>query len=216
MTTTDTDIAGIGIVMSDTAPAPDALTDDDRARLSLNCWEYATSSFTLLRKAQRCRNSRQLLEAGLYAWGAAEDITKAVAENWKDCGVSHEDERDLRNLVSGLLVFDSAFMQSVATVCDGEISHSEKSQAIDKLIRNQSEADYDAQLDTCFNAASDLQESFYDDDVTEFYLDRGLKSVSTYISRMLYWLRQPHPPQGFRQYQWQEPFILPTHLEQTE
>ena len=55
----------------------------------------------------------------------------------------------------------------------------------------------------------------YDGDSDDLYLRRGLQSVAAYIDRMLYWLRQPQPPAGFRQQQ-RHNAITPPTTEQTE
>ena len=198
--------------------AGSAPTDGDLAHLSSQCREYIASSLALLRKAERCRKGHAPVAASLYGWGAAEDITKAVGENWKDCGVAYSDERDLRTLVDALLVHDSEFMRAVAEVCDGDSDFSEKQRAIDEMIVNQPVEERNNQLDVCFRAAVSLRESFYDgDDISDRMLEYGLQGVARYINRMLLWLHQPHPPQGFRQYRWQEPFTLPAPAaERTE
>ena len=65
-----------------------------------------------------------------------------------------------------------------------------------------------------------LRAGFYDGDSCDgdsddSYLRRGLQSVAAYIDRMLYWLRQPQPPAGFRQQQ-RHNAITPPTTEQTE
>ena len=178
----------------------DPLTDADRARLSAQCLEYADGSLAFLRKAERCRKNHELASACLYGWGAAEDSTKAVGENWKDCGVVYADERDLNALVNALVLYDSAFMQAVAAVYEGEGDFSEKQRAIGELVRNQPQADRDNQLDVCFRAAVSLRESFYEGyEIYELLLEHDLKRVARFVYRMLPWLRQPCPPDGFRQ-----------------
>ena len=202
----------VGSPGTDVAPAEDVLTETDRACVTPQTWNYANGSFTLLRKAERCYRECAPLQACLYAWGAAEDISKAVAENWKHYGVSHGNERDLWALMHGLLVFDSKLMQAAASICEADITNAEKNQAIDSLISAQTQQDLETQLDTCFYAAERLRECFYDGYTDELRLERDLKQVANYINRMLYWLRQPHPPVGFRQYQWQEPFVRPDEI----
>lgn len=186
----------------------DAMPD----RLSPQCREYAAASSMQLRKAERCYANGDPLEACLYAWGAAEDISKAVAENWGCYGVSHQNERDLWTLMHGLLLFDSKMMQAVASICEADIASAEKDQAIDAPIRAQTPQDMEAELDTCFYAAERLRECYYDGCVDELQLEQDLAQVARYINRMLYWLRQPHPPVGFRQYQWQAPFAHPDEI----
>ena len=178
-----------------------ALPDADRARLSEQCLEYANSSLALLRKAERCRKDHDLAAACLYGWGAAEDITKAVGENWKDCGVTYADERDQRALVNALVLYDSAFMQTVAAIYDAEGDSSEKQLAIRELVRNQPQEDRENQLDVCFRAAVSLRESFYEGyEVYELLLEQDLNRIARFIARMFPWLRQPCPPDGFRQF----------------
>lgn len=212
MTATYTANAAAGSTLTDFAPAEDVLTETDRASMTPQAWDYANSSFTLLRKAERCCRAYAPLQACLYAWGAAEDISKAVAENWRGYGVSHKNERDLWTLMQGLLVFDSKMMQAAAAICEADIPSAEKNQAIDALIKAQTKEEMETQLDTCFHAAERLRECFYHGDVAETGLEQDLRRVANYINRMLYWLRQPHPPVGFRQYQWQEPFAHPDQI----
>ena len=128
-------------------------------------------------------------------------LRKAVGENWKDCGVAYADERDLNALVNALVLYDSTFMQAVAAVYDAEGDFSEKQRAIGELVRNQPQADRDNQLDVCFRAAVSLRESFYEGyEIYELLLEQDLKRVARFVARMLPWLRQPCPPDGFRQF----------------
>lgn len=193
------------------APALDSLSAADLAKLSPQCREYATASPMLLRKAERSYASGEPLEACIYAWGAAEDISKAVAENWKDYGVTHQDERDLWALVHGLLRYDSTMMAAAAAICESELPFDEQQAAIKELVANQSSASLNSELDSCYRGALNLRECFYEDQFTDYHLERGLPKIANYINRMLYWLRQPHPPVGFRQHNWQEPFAHPTN-----
>lgn len=196
--------------VADTVPAGGVLTETDRAGLTPQAWDYANSSFTLLRKAERCYASWEPLQTCLYAWGAAEDIGKAVAENWKDYGVTHRDERDLWVLTHRLMQHDSEMMVAAAAICESSISSADKDRAIAALVREQTREEMEAELDTGFHAAERLRECFYEGDVDDRCLEQDLGRVANYINRMLYWLRQPHPPVGFRQHNWQEPFAHPT------
>ena len=186
-----------------------ALDDAMLAGLSPECREYAAASPVLLRKAERSYASGEPLEACIYAWGAAEDITKAVAENWKDYGVTHQNERDLWALMHGLLPYDSPMVAAAAAICESELPFAEQQAAIKELVANQSSASMHSALDSCYRGALNLRECFYEDRFTDYQLEHGLPKVANYINRMLYWLRQPHPPVGFRQHQWQEPFAHP-------
>ena len=175
--------------------------DSGWERLSAQCLEYASSSLALLSKAERCRKNHELAAACLYGWGAAEDITKAVGENWKDCDVTYADERDLSALVNALALYDSAFMQAAAAIYDGESDFSEKQRAMCELVGNQSQEDRENQLDVCFRAAESMRESFYEGyEIYELLLEQNLRRVARYIARMLPWLRQPCLPDGFRQF----------------
>ena len=191
------------------APALDALSVADLAKLSPQCREYAATSPVLLRKAERSYASGEPLEACIYAWGAAEDISKAVAENWKDYGVTHQDERDLWKLVQGLMQYDSAMVAAAAAICESGLPFDEQQAAINELVANQSSASRRSELNSCYRDALNLRECFYEDRFTEHQLKHGLPGIANYINRMLYWLRQPHPPVGFRQHNWQEPFAHP-------
>ena len=68
--------------------------------------------------------------------------------------------------------------------------------------------------------AQNLRAGFYDGDnyggdSDDLYLRRGFQSVAADSDRMLYRLRRPQPPAGFRQQQRQDA-ITPPIIEQTE
>ena len=99
--------------MTTTVAVSNALTDADLSHLSPQCRERATASLILLRKARDCADEGELLQACVYGWGAAEDITKAVAANWKEYGVVCERYHDMRALVNSLSVTDPAVIKAV-------------------------------------------------------------------------------------------------------
>ncbi len=83
-------------------PAGPLLTDTDWGRLSNDTQEYVAASYELIDKARVYLHDGDLRQASEKGWGAAAQITKAVAENWRDSGVAHGRHQDLRALVAGL------------------------------------------------------------------------------------------------------------------
>ncbi|MCY3691906.1 MAG: hypothetical protein OXI54_00975 [Chloroflexota bacterium] len=83
-------------------PASPLLTDTDWQRLSNDTQEYVAASFELMTKAHGYLRDGDLRQASEKGWGSAAQILKAVAENWKDAGVTHGRHQDLRALVHGL------------------------------------------------------------------------------------------------------------------
>ena len=83
-------------------PASPLLTDTDWRRLSNDTQEYVVASYELIGKAQVYLRDGDLRQASEKGWGAAAQIAKAVAENWRDSGVTHGRHQDLRALVAGL------------------------------------------------------------------------------------------------------------------
>ena len=78
------------------------LTDADWRRLSAQTQKYAAASYELVGKARDYLQEGDLRQASEKGWGAAAQIVKAVAENWKEYDVSHGRHQDLRALVAGL------------------------------------------------------------------------------------------------------------------
>ena len=83
-------------------PAGASLSDGDWQRLSPQTRDYAAASFQLMAKAHKYLRDGDLRQASEKGWGSAAQIVKAVAENWKDDGVTHGRHQDLRALVAGL------------------------------------------------------------------------------------------------------------------
>ena len=83
-------------------PASPLLTDTDWLRLSNDTQEYVAASYELIGKARVYLRDGDLRQASEKGWGAAAQIAKAVAENWRDSGVAHGRHQDLRALVAGL------------------------------------------------------------------------------------------------------------------
>ena len=83
-------------------PALSALTDADWQRLSPQTQQYVYASFELLGKSGDYLRDGDLRQASEKGWGAAAQMVKAVAENWKDAEVVHGRHQDLRALVAGL------------------------------------------------------------------------------------------------------------------
>ena len=83
-------------------PYPSVLADPDWRRLSVQTQKYAAASSELIGKARDYLQQGDLRQASEKGWGAAAQIVKAVAENWKDSDVTHGRHQDLRALVAGL------------------------------------------------------------------------------------------------------------------
>ena len=83
-------------------PTNSTISDADWQRLSPQTREYVGASFELMAKAHNYLSDGDLRQASEKGWGSAAQIVKAVAENWKDAGVTHGRHQDLRALVAGL------------------------------------------------------------------------------------------------------------------
>lgn len=87
-------------------PTGAVLTDTDWQRLSPQTRDYTAASLELMSKAHDYLRDEDLRQASDKGWGSAAQIVKAVAENWKDAGVTHGRHQDLRALVAGLATAD--------------------------------------------------------------------------------------------------------------
>lgn len=145
-------------------PAATVLTDADWGRLSSRTQEYAAASYELIGKARSYMEAGDLRQASEKGWGAAAQMVKAVAENWRDHGVTHGRHQDLRALVAGLTT-----------------------------------ADRESDLFLSFEAAQDLHENFYENNVSAYIVDLNLEQAAKFIDRMTPRLRRPRPPRGFQQ-----------------
>lgn len=187
--------------MTTTATVSNALTDADLARLSPQCRERATVSPILLRKAQDCASKGELLQACVYGWGAAEDITKAVAENWKEYGVVCERRQDMWALVNSLSVTDPDVIKAAEhwksdyDEFGAQLSRQKLDERLQKLGWDWSEF-----LANGFSAADNLLEAFYENKANEFIVKSDLQRVERFVAQMQVWLLQPCPPDGFRQF----------------
>ena len=85
-----------------TNPAPAILPEPDWQRLSDKTQEYVQAGYELMGKAGDYFSEGDLRQASEKGWGAAAQLTKAVAENWRNAGVTHGRHQDLRTLVHGL------------------------------------------------------------------------------------------------------------------
>jgi len=88
-------------------PVHSVISNADWQRLSPQTRGYAVASFELMTKAHNYLRDRDLRQASEKGWGSAAQILKAVAENWKDAGVTHGRHQDLRALVHGLASLSS-------------------------------------------------------------------------------------------------------------
>lgn len=94
-----------------TNPAPAILPEPDWQRLSDKTQEYVQAGYELMGKAGDYFSEGDLRQASEKGWGAVAQLTKAVAENWRNAGVTHGRHQDLRALlVHGL---------STAVPCQG-------------------------------------------------------------------------------------------------
>ena len=87
-------------------PYPSLLTGADWQRLSADTRRYAAAGIELTDRAGTYLEIGDLRQASEKGWGAAAQLVKAVAENWKDAGVTHGRHQDLRALVAGLATAD--------------------------------------------------------------------------------------------------------------
>lgn len=149
---------------SPTNPAAHALTDADWRRLSQRTQKYAAASYELISKARSYMEEGDLRQASEKGWGAAAQMVKAVAENWREHGVTHGRHQDLRALVAGLTT-----------------------------------AHRESDLFLTFQAAQDLHENFYENNVSAYIVDLNLEQTANFIDRMTPQLRRPRPPRWFQQ-----------------
>ena len=89
-----------------TNPVHSVISDADWQRLSGDTRKYAAASFELADKAGDYFRAGDFRQASEKGWGAAAQMIKAVAENWKDDDVVHGRHQDLRTLVAGLATAD--------------------------------------------------------------------------------------------------------------
>ena len=89
-------------------PASSALTNAEWQRLSPRTQKYVHASFELLGKSEDYLRDGDLRQASEKGWGAAAQIIKAVAENWKAHGARHTSHWHLTALVNGLSAIDPA------------------------------------------------------------------------------------------------------------
>lgn len=186
---------------SNVANLPEAMTDAEFACLTPQCREHAVASPVLLRKAQESLKHGQFLQACLYGWGAAEEITKAVAENWKHYGVVCERYQDMSALVNALSVTDPEVIKAIE---HWKSDYNELGvQGSREALNDRLEAlgwDWQQFLANGFSAATNLLECSSENRVREFTVEADLKRTERYITQMQLWLRQPCPPDGFRQF----------------
>lgn len=184
-----------------TTTVPDFLTDADLRRLAPHIRERAVASRILLRKAQDRQRHGKLRQACVYGWGAAEEITTAVAENWKEYGVECERPQDLRALVNALSVIDP---KAFAAIDDwkaeaGTLEGQSRWKALDDRLTAVG-WDWHEFLADGFSAAENLLDNIDRNDVREFIVKNNLERTAQLISKMQHWLLQPCPPDGFRQF----------------
>ena len=87
-------------------PYPSLLTEADWQSLSADTRKYAAAGIELADGAWTYLEIGDLRQASEKGWGATAQIVKAVAENWKDAGVTHGRHQDLRALVAGVATAD--------------------------------------------------------------------------------------------------------------
>ena len=89
-------------------PASSILSDADWQRLSRQTQYYVVSGFELMDKSDDYLRDDDLRQASEKGWGAAAQIIKAVAENWRAHGARHRSHWHLTALVKGLAALDPA------------------------------------------------------------------------------------------------------------
>lgn len=187
-----------------------SLADTELAALPWQSRERAVASSVLLRKAQDCLERGDWAQTCVYGWGAAEEITKAVAGNWQDYGVVAERWQDLRALVNALSITDPDVIAALEhwksdyRKLGGESSR----QALDNRLAAAG-WDWDHFLAGGFSAATNLLEAFQENRATEFTVKHDLKRTARFVAQMQGWLRQTCPPEGFRQFHHGETRALP-------
>ena len=87
-------------------PTIPSIAEADWQRLSRDTRKYAAASVELADKAGEYYGRGDLRQASEKGWGAAAQMVKAIAENWKDDEVVHGRHQDLRALVAGLATAD--------------------------------------------------------------------------------------------------------------
>ena len=178
-----------------------SLTDAELAGLPRQSREHAIASSVLLRKAQDCLEHGDWAQTCVYGWGAAEEITKAVAGNWQDYGVVAARWQDLRALVNALSITDPDVIATLEhwTSDYRKLGGAGSRQALGKRLAAAG-WDWDDFLAGGFSAATSLLEAFQENRVTEFTVKHDLKRTARFVAQMQGWLRQPCPPEGFRQF----------------
>ena len=179
----------------------ETLADLDLPHLPAPCRERAIISTALLRKAEESLHCGELMQSCLYGWGAAEEITKAVAANWQQYGVVGDRWQDLRALVNALSVVDPDVIRAIenwSSDYDGQ-GVRQSWPALDDRLKALGWDRRDFLADG-FLAANDLLESFRENHATEFIVEHDLKLTERFVTQMRGWLQQPCPPEGFRQF----------------
>lgn len=175
--------------------------DPEFAYLSPQCREHAVASSVLLRKAQDCLKHKDLPQTCVYGWGAAEEIAKAVAFNWQDYGVAGENWQDLWALSNALSVTDPDVIKAIEGWKPDYATLGAKGswQALDARLTALG-WNWDDFLANGFMAAANLQRSFEENRFSEFAVKEDLRRTARFVAQMQTWLRQPCPPDGFRQF----------------
>lgn len=175
--------------------------DPEFAYLSPQCREHAVASSVLLWKAQGCLKHKDLPQTCVYGWGAAEEIARAVAFNWRDYGVEGESWQDLWALSNALSITSPDVIKAIEKwQPDYAALGAQKSwQALDERLSALG-WNWDDFLANGFIAADNLRKSFEENRCREFSVKENLKRTARFIEQMQGWLKQPCPPEGFRQF----------------
>ena len=91
-----------------TNPALSVLPQADWQRFFDKTRQYVLASYDLMDKAGIYFSEGDLRQASEKGWGAAAQIVKAVAENWKGYGARHRGHQHLIAMVAGLSMLDPA------------------------------------------------------------------------------------------------------------
>ena len=189
------------MVTADLATTTESVAVPESDCLSPQCREHAVASAVLLRKAQECLQRRDWEQTCVYGWGAAEEITIAVAVNWQDYGVVADNRRDMRALVNALSVTDPDVIKAIEQWNADYAKHGARGswQSLDNRL-DAVGWKWDEFLSGGFSAAVSLLESFEDKHIIPAAVKHDIKRTARFVEQMRYWLEQPAPPDGFRQF----------------
>lgn len=179
----------------------ESIAESESDCVSPECREHAVASAVLLRKAQECLARGDWEKTCVYGWGAAEEIMRAVAVNWRDYGVVADDRRDLRALANALSITDPNVIKAIDQWNADYAQRGARNswQTLDTRL-DAVGWQWDDFLSSGFSAAASLLESFEDKHIIPAAVKHDIKRTARFVEQMHYWLEQPGPPDGFCQF----------------